>query len=157
MRGRKMKVGEKQICFPPTRFISISFMGWVFFISLSQWVYTSFNTVSNLSMKSSTFSLVNTNGGRIRRMLVPLQPLKQCCSWMSLLRTSLWGMSRTVPTIKPRPSPQWGVRSRRFGSLPSHFPCLPIFFGEGSGSNFLLFLWHVLKWRVKNEEWRIHQ
>ena len=51
--------------------------------------YTSFNTVSNLSMKSSTFSLVNTNGGRIRRMLVPAQPVKQCCSWMSLLRTSL--------------------------------------------------------------------
>lgn len=52
-------------------------------------VYTSFNTVSNLPMKSSTFSLVNTNGGRIRRMLVPAQPVKQCCSWMSLLRTSL--------------------------------------------------------------------
>ena len=67
----------------------ISFMGCVFFISLSQWVYTSFNTVSNLPMKSSTFSLVNTNGGRIRRMLVPAQPVKQCCSWMSLLRTSL--------------------------------------------------------------------
>ena len=70
-------------------FLSISFMGWVFFISLSQWIYTSFNTVSNLSMKSSTFSLVNTNGGRIRRMLVPAQPVKQCCLWMSLLRTSL--------------------------------------------------------------------
>lgn len=27
MRGRKMKVGEKQICFPPTRFISIFFYG----------------------------------------------------------------------------------------------------------------------------------
>ena len=70
-------------------FLSLSFMGCVFFIFLSQWVYTSFNTVSNLPMKSSTFSLVNTNGGRIRRMLVPAQPVKQCCSWMSLLRTSL--------------------------------------------------------------------
>lgn len=78
----------------PLSFLSFSFMGCIymaeellnssFFI-----VYTSFNTVSNLPMKSSTFSLVNTNGGRIRRMLVPAQPVKQCCSWMSLLRTSL--------------------------------------------------------------------
>ena len=75
-------------------FLSISFMGCIYMAeellnSSFVTIYTSFNTVSNLPMKSSTFSLVNTNGGRIRRMLVPAQPVKQCCSWMSLLRTSL--------------------------------------------------------------------
>ena len=90
-RYEKKNKSDSQKCIRlPLSFFSFYFFyGLSFFIFLSQWVYTSFNTVSNLPMKSSTFSLVNTNGGRIRRMLVPAQPVKQCCSWMSLLRTSL--------------------------------------------------------------------
>ena len=110
-RYEKKNKSDSQKCIrlPLSFFSLISFMGCIYMAEeLLNWLsllaaelcfftlhssffifYTSFNTVSNLPMKSSTFSLVNTNGGRIRRMLVPAQPVKQCCSWMSLLRTSL--------------------------------------------------------------------
>ena len=62
-----------------------------------------YNTLLNLSMKSSAFSFVIHNGGSNRITFVPLQPVKQCCSFTSLVRISLYGTSSSIPIIKPRP------------------------------------------------------